>query len=92
MLSGCAAEPARFPEVSDSQPSAADTNPVVGVSTNTTNQSTAALSATNAAPPGGTNSMAALDDTHKLAIGDRFSFRIVEDNEDPKPLNVTDSG
>jgi polysaccharide export outer membrane protein len=36
--------------------------------------------------------MDALDDQHKLAIGDRLSFRIVEDEEDPKPLLVTDSG
>ena len=36
--------------------------------------------------------MDALDDKHKLAIGDRLSFRIVEDEEDPKPLLVTDSG
>jgi polysaccharide biosynthesis/export protein len=39
-----------------------------------------------------------LDDKHKLAIGDRLSFRILEDQEDPreplepKPLIVTDSG
>jgi polysaccharide export outer membrane protein len=39
-----------------------------------------------------TNSMDALDDKHRLAIGDRLSFRIVEDDEDPKPLFVTDSG
>ena len=35
---------------------------------------------------------AVLDDKHKLTIGDRLSFRIVEDEEDPKPLFVTDSG
>jgi polysaccharide export outer membrane protein len=40
----------------------------------------------------GTNSMDALDDKHKLAIGDRLSFRIIEDEEDPKQLFVTDSG
>jgi protein involved in polysaccharide export with SLBB domain len=39
-----------------------------------------------------TNSMDALDEKHILAIGDRLSFRIVEDEEDPKPLSVTDSG
>lgn len=38
------------------------------------------------------NSMETLDDKHRLAIGDRLSFRIVEDEEDPKPLLVTDSG
>jgi protein involved in polysaccharide export with SLBB domain len=36
--------------------------------------------------------MDALDADHTLAIGDRLSFRIVEDEEDPKPLIVTDSG
>jgi len=36
--------------------------------------------------------METLDDKHKLAIGDRLSFRIIEDEEDPKPLVVTDSG
>lgn len=65
-------------------------------------------SRTNSAPAGVTNlsvvavegttnfatakSMAALDDKYTLAIGDRLSFRIVEDEEDPKPLVVTDSG
>jgi len=38
------------------------------------------------------SSMDALDDKHKLAAGDRLSFRIVEDQEDPKPIFVTDSG
>jgi protein involved in polysaccharide export with SLBB domain len=50
------------------------------------------LAGTNASQPGATNSMDALDDKHKLAIGDHLSFRIVEDEEDPKPLLVTDSG
>ncbi|MCW5556012.1 MAG: polysaccharide export protein [Verrucomicrobiae bacterium] len=39
-----------------------------------------------------TGSMDALDDKYILAIGDRLSFRIVEDEDDPKPLFVTDSG
>jgi protein involved in polysaccharide export with SLBB domain len=39
-----------------------------------------------------TNAMAALDAKHILAIGDRLSFRIVEDEEDPRALVVTDSG
>ena len=47
---------------------------------------------TNLAPAASTNGMDALDDQHKLAIGDRLSFRIIEDEEDPKPLFVTDSG
>jgi len=36
--------------------------------------------------------MDALDEKHKLAIGDRLSFRIEEDQEDPKALTVADSG
>lgn len=48
--------------------------------------------ATNVSQAGITNSMDALDDKHTLAIGDRLSFRIVEDEEEPKPLVVTDSG
>jgi protein involved in polysaccharide export with SLBB domain len=38
-----------------------------------------------------TNSLVVLDNKYKLAIGDRLSFRIVEDDEDPKALVVTDS-
>lgn len=52
----------------------------------------ASVVTTNVALTGSTNSMDALDDKHRLAIGDRLSFRIVEDEEDPKPLFVTDSG
>ena len=47
---------------------------------------------TNVSQAGITNSMDALDDKHTLAIGDRLSFRIVEDEDEPKPLIVTDSG
>jgi polysaccharide export outer membrane protein len=36
--------------------------------------------------------MDALDEKHKLAIGDRVSFRILEDEEESKLLLVTDSG
>ncbi len=39
-----------------------------------------------------TNSMEALDDKHTLAIGDVLSYRVVEDEEEPKKLIVTDSG
>ena len=46
-----------------------------------------ALAAANA-----TNAMATLDDKHLLAIGDRLSFRIVEDEEEPKALLIMDSG
>lgn len=48
--------------------------------------------ATNVPAAEVTNSMDALDDKHRLAIGDRLSFRVLEDEEDPRPLVVTDSG
>jgi len=47
---------------------------------------------TNSAGQISTNSMDALDDKYRLAIGDRISFRIAEDEDDPKQLTVTDSG
>jgi len=40
----------------------------------------------------GRESMADLDDKHALAIGDQICFRILEDNDAPKELVVTDSG
>jgi polysaccharide export outer membrane protein len=51
-------------------------------------------------PPGSTaasavayiNSMDVLDDKRKLAIGDRLSFRVVEDKKPPVAMIVTDSG
>lgn len=36
--------------------------------------------------------MESLDNKQKLGIGDRISFRVVEDQEDPKSLLVADSG
>jgi polysaccharide biosynthesis/export protein len=36
--------------------------------------------------------MDALDEKYHLAIGDRLSFRIEEDEEEPRSLTVTDSG
>ena len=39
-----------------------------------------------------TNSMDVLNDSIKLGIGDRLSFRIVEDRRDPIGLIVTESG
>jgi protein involved in polysaccharide export with SLBB domain len=47
---------------------------------------------TNSAGRVSTNDMDALDDTYRLAIGDHISFRIEEDEDDPKELTVTDSG
>jgi protein involved in polysaccharide export with SLBB domain len=46
----------------------------------------------NAFSAGITNSVETLDDKYKLAVGDRLSFKIIEDEEEPKQLDVTDSG
>jgi len=51
-----------------------------------------AAAATNLSETAATNGAAVLDDKYKLTIGDRLSFKILEDEEEPKPLFVTDSG
>jgi len=51
-----------------------------------------AAGSTNAPAQATTNSMDALNETHELAIGDRLSFRIVEDEDESKQILVTDSG
>jgi protein involved in polysaccharide export with SLBB domain len=75
--------------------------PAVSLATNGSQENLSALlppsanmpASTNASSAGVTNSMMdALDDKYHLAIGDRLSFRIVEDEDDPKSLSVTDSG
>ncbi len=60
----------------------------------------AAVLAANADPRSAANSpaeeipaaMKLLDDKQKLGVQDRISFRVLEDREDPKALQVTDSG
>lgn len=82
-------------EVIAEEPRFSDLPPDLGPLTNTSGGQVSAASSvatTNVVPASPTNSMDALDDKHRLAIGDRLSFRIVEDEEDPKPLFVTDSG
>ena len=37
-------------------------------------------------------SMSALDDTQKLGPGDRVTYRVIEDQDDPRSLTITDSG
>lgn len=39
-----------------------------------------------------TNSMDVLDNKYRLKIGDSVNFQVIEDEDDPKPLVVTDSG
>ncbi len=64
--------------------------------TNASSQSNSAVvttqAGTNSASRVSTNNMDALDDKYLLAIGDRISFRIEEDEDDPRPLTVMDSG
>lgn len=50
------------------------------------------VSGTNAVQNLETNRMNDLDDQYKLAIGDHLTFRIIEDEEDPKSILVTDAG
>jgi protein involved in polysaccharide export with SLBB domain len=47
--------------------------------------------ATNTAPVNETNHPSVVEG-HKLSIGDRMSFKIVEEEDDSKPLIVTDDG
>jgi protein involved in polysaccharide export with SLBB domain len=47
---------------------------------------------TNVSQTVATNALSTLDDKYKLSIGDRLSFRILEDGDEPRGLFVTDSG
>lgn len=67
-------------------------DPRNGASPTNAGPSSASVRGTNTAGMHTPNSMDALDDKYRLAIGDRLSFRIVEDEDDPKALDVTDSG
>jgi len=71
--------------------STARSNAALAATTQSTNTANL-VQGTNTVASASTNVMDTLDDKHKLAIGDRLSFRIVEDEEDPKELSVTDSG
>ncbi len=48
--------------------------------------------ATNVVPALPGRNMDALDDKQKLGVGDRVSFRVIEDQEAPKALTITDAG
>jgi protein involved in polysaccharide export with SLBB domain len=43
-------------------------------------------------PPANPKPMDVLDDKQKLGVGDRVTFRVLEDEEPAKPLTITDSG
>jgi polysaccharide export outer membrane protein len=71
---------------------------VVGVScaadpaTNTVPGRSPALASEDVPAPGSTNGFNVLDDKYRLAIGDQLSFQIIEDEDDPVHLVVSDSG
>ena len=46
----------------------------------------------NPALAGAATSMEILDDRHKLGPGDRITYRVIEDQDDPRSLTITDSG
>jgi protein involved in polysaccharide export with SLBB domain len=62
--------------------------------TNATHQTPATLlpTPTNGSLTDLATNMEALDDKHTLAISDVLSYRVVEDDEDPRKLIVADSG
>ena len=70
------------------------TNGVSGSPANALPAAAATPASTNAAilAPASTNYANILDDKYRLAIGDQLSFQIIEDEDDPVHLVVTDSG
>lgn len=53
----------------------------------------AAAVETNVVPaPDTVNYMDLVDDHHKLGPGDRVTYRVIEDQDDPRSLTITDSG
>jgi polysaccharide export outer membrane protein len=67
-------------------------NTVTNLATNTIASIQTAGSTNGAADADLVNKVNVLDDKYHLAIGDQLSFRILEDEDDPKILPVTDSG
>lgn len=82
-----------IPAAAPSEPSTSPPVPALAPPAVATNVSSAS---TNPPPQPSVDAkpsvMETLDDKHRLAVGDRVSFRIVEDEEEPRPLIVTDSG
>jgi polysaccharide export outer membrane protein len=81
---------ANFPEIFHPATNVLKASMAAGMQTNA--DGSLSQGGTNSSGPGLAKSMAALDEKYRLAIADRLSYRIVEDEEDPKPLSVTDSG
>lgn len=51
-----------------------------------------AVAAPPSLTPPGSRTMESLDDKRKLGVGDRLTFRVLEDQEEAKLLTVTDAG
>lgn len=67
-------------------------SPAQPTTSETIPQSTTVDSQQSSAASSFSRSMDSLDNKRKLAVGDRITFRVIEDQEDPKALTVTDSG
>jgi protein involved in polysaccharide export with SLBB domain len=52
----------------------------------------APVMATNTVEDSSSGAMDQLDDKYKLAVGDSINFQVIEDEDDPQPISVTDSG
>jgi len=83
---GTNAAPAPSPQATNGLNAAPVTNTAAAPVTNT------AATATNLSETAATYAAPVLDDKYKLTIGDRLSLKILEDEEEPKSLTVTDSG
>lgn len=70
----------------------ANSNAAAASGETATNDPAATASSTNSAADSHTNLVNVLDNKYRLAIGDEISFQIIEDEDDPKQLTVTDSG
>lgn len=75
-------------------PALAQTNLANATDTPITNLPTGDLLSTNAPSTNVVSSVSVgtLDSVHRLAAGDRISYRVIEDKEDAKSLVVSDSG
>jgi protein involved in polysaccharide export with SLBB domain len=62
------------------------------VASNAASSKQSVTSPAKALTPGPANAANTLDDKYRLTIGDQLSFQIIEDEDDPVRLVVTDSG
>ncbi len=95
-LSPATATPSTNPLVNAVVTSPVATNPVATKATapkvTTTKSMATDSTGTNAMDVDSTNGMENLDDKYRLAIGDSINFQVIEDDNDPQPIDVTDSG